>query len=76
MCRVGGVLHDAGSSVSASADVDVREGWKAASGGLLCRLYHPLQRLLLCLGAAAVPDCDAGGQCTLHHISVERAEDI
>ena len=29
MCRVGGVLYDAGSSVSASADVDVGEWWKA-----------------------------------------------
>ena len=27
--RVGGVSHGAGSSVSASADVDVLEGWKA-----------------------------------------------
>ena len=76
MCGVGGVSNDAGSSVSASADVDVREGWKAASGGLLCRLYHPLQCLLLCLGAAAVPDCVAGGQYTLHHTSVEGAEDV
>ena len=76
MCGVGGVSHDAGSSVSASADVDVWEGWKAASGDLLWRLYYPLLCLLLCLGAAAVPDCDVGGQYTLHHTSAEGAEDV
>ena len=65
MCGVGGVSHDAGSFVSASADVDVPEGWRAASGGLLCRLYYPLQCVLLCLG-----------QYPLHHTSVEGAEDV
>ena len=42
VCRVGGILHDAGSLVSASAGVNVTEGRKAASGDLLGRLHHPL----------------------------------
>ncbi|KAI3353589.1 hypothetical protein L3Q82_020102 [Scortum barcoo] len=55
----------------ASGSVDVRGGGQTASHSPLCSLHHPLQSLLLCRRAAAVPHDDAGGQDALHHTSVE-----
>ncbi|KAI3357948.1 hypothetical protein L3Q82_016325 [Scortum barcoo] len=55
--------------------VDVRGGGQTASHSPLCSLHHPLQSLLLCRRAAAVPHDDAGGQDALHHTSVEGGQD-
>lgn len=56
--------------------VNVWEGKKATSDGPLCIFNHPLQCLLLCHSAAAVPHRDAGSQCVLHNTPVAGTEGV
>lgn len=59
MCRVGGVFHDADSSVSASDGIDVSQGWYSAANDHMGSIDHPQQCLSLCHCAGTTQHSDA-----------------
>lgn len=67
---MGGFFHDARSSDSELADVDMEDmegGWRTAVCDLLCRLDHHLQWLLVISRAISIPDSAAGCESTPQH---------
>lgn len=74
VCRVGEILHNAGSPNYTPAGVDI-DSHEAAPCDFLCSFNHPLQGFPVRSRAVPIPHSDTQGKDVLHRTSIKASED-